>query len=465
MAEPDRHSLPIRRLLIMACVMTVGIAGLWMLIDHVSNVDVNDPTPPPPELTAASPAVDTTSTATPADDGAVPPRAGSLPDLLRYAPDRLADESLPLTDVGRYADIEGWMASRGIPVSGIVSGIVPGAPDDPALRAWQAELANLALPTSLAERALDPEWRQSYGFDLTHVHQVLVVGQAPDYVMILRGRFDPTQLQDAWVSSGYQAVEAEGTTIWTLFPGDTIDLSDPASRPAMGMLNNVVLLEDGTLVAAAKLPRLQSLLRVVNGTAPSLAENASIASLFGQTTDSEDMVSAVISRGSLLESLPRDLPRPAAGTRPPDGSIAGSLRTGVTGAALDVQMPEVDLVLFGILPPFSGDVAASPVAETPGSRADPHVRLVLTFDDIDDARIARQVIERRLHGYLSPVTGGAYGQRFGSPLGRVVDAPGDPALVEVAATLPRGANDWLSILGDRDMGFAFWLGPSASRDD
>lgn len=441
--------------------MAVGIAGLWLLIDRFSNVDVNDPTPPPPGPTAASPAVDTTSTATPADDGAVPPRAGSLPDLLRYAPDRLADDSLPLTDVGRYADIGGWMASRGIPVSGIV----PGAPDDPALRAWQAELANLALPTSLAERALEPEWRQSYGFDLTQVHQVLVVGQAPDYVMILRGGFDPTQLQDAWVSSGYQAVEAEGTTIWTLFPGDTIDLSDPASRPAMGMLNNVVLLEDGTLVTAAKLPRLQSLLRVVNGTAPSLAENASVASLFGQATDSEDMVSAVISRGSLLESLPRDLPRPVARTRPPDGSVAGALRTGVADAALDVQMPEVDLVLFGLLLPSPGDVAASPMAETPRSRTDSQVRLVLTFDDIDDARIARQVIERRLHGHLSPVTGGAYGQRYGSLRVRVLDAPGDPALVEVGATLPRGANDWLAILSDRDVGFAFWLGPDVSRDD
>jgi len=467
MAEPDRakpehRPLPIRRLLVMACVMAVGIAGLWMVIDRFSNVDVNDPTPPPASGSpVASPTVPASMIATPGDDGVFAPPAGSLPDLLRYAPDRLADDSLPLTDVGRYADIQAWMASRGLDAPSAPDGLA--APRDPELAVWRAELDNLALPTSLADRGLDPEWERSYGFRLTQVHQVLIVGQAPDYVMIVRGAFDPAGLHDAWVSSGYQAVEVEGTTIWTLFPGDTIDLSDTASRPAMGMLNNVVLLEDGTLVAAAKLPRLQSALRVVNGSASSLADNASIASLVGPGTGSEDLVSAVISRGSLLESLPADLPSPRAKTRGPDILSGQSFPTMVSSAVLAAQMPRVELVMIGVSLPASRVSDATPVANAPGP--DPHLRLMFSFDDIDDGRIAQRVIEQRFNAYLSPVTGGAYRERFGSARVRVLDAAGDPAIVEIEASLPRGVADWLAILSERDIGFAFWLGPEASRDD
>jgi hypothetical protein len=48
----------------------------------------------------------------------------------------------------------------------------------------------------------------------------------------------------------------------------------------------------------------------------------------------------------------------------------------------------------------------------------------------------------------------------------LLDHPlGDPAIVEIEASLPRGVADWLAILSERDIGFAFWLGPEASRDD
>jgi len=456
--SPEHQPLAIRRLLLMLCVMTVGIAGLWMLIDRFSNVDVNDPLPPlAGGSPVATPVAEAGAIATPGEDGINPPRAGSLPDLLRYAPDRLADDSLPLTDVARYADLQAWTASRGLAT---LNGLT-----DSSLPAWSAELDSLAIPTSLADRGLDPAWDQSYGFNLTQVHQVLIVGQAPDYVMMLRGGFDPARLQDAWVSSGYQAVEVEGTTIWTLFPGDTIDLSDTASRPAMGMLNNIVLLDDGTLVSAAKLPRLQSVLRVLNGSASSLADNPSVASLIGPATDSEDLVSAVISRGSLLESLAPDLPPPIVETRTSDGSIDRSLTTMAQDAALSARMPRVDLMIIGILLPVPQGAGTTPFADAPLPKPDPQLRLMLSFDDIDVARIAQRVIEQRFNQHLSPVTGAPYGDRYGAAWNRLLDAPGDPAVVEIGATLSRGAADWLAILSDRDVGFAFWLGQGASRDD
>ena len=424
-----------------------------MLIDRFSDVDMETPTPPP---ATESPI------ATPDGDGTLPPRAGSLANLLGYVPDLLADDSLPLTDVARYADIGQWMTARGLVVP-----VTPGSSDtleEAAIAAWRAEFASLALTTTIAEHGIDPAWREAYGFDLTQVHQVLVAGQAPDYVTILRGGFDRSALYDAWVASGYQAVEVEGTTIWTLFPGDTIDLSDPASRPAMGMLNNVVLLDDGTLIGAAKLPRLQSALRVANGTASSLADNAMVATLIGPATNSGNLVSAVISKGGLFQALPSDVPE-SAEPRPAQASLGQILLATARAAMLAAEMPEVALVLTGIASPAPGIRYATPVSGTaPAVQAHP-MRLILSFDDLDAARRARRVIEKRLGEHRSPVTGAAYGERFGPPRVRVLDVPGDPALVMIDATLLRGTSDWLVMLAERDAGFAFWLDPDIADDD
>ncbi|MEJ7902423.1 MAG: hypothetical protein WKF63_11300, partial [Thermomicrobiales bacterium] len=273
--QPSRHAFPWLRIVGIVAVMAIVVSALWVGIRQVDDTDVGnlDPTTALSSPEASSPGTPPPATppdpATPeGDDGPVWP-TGSLPDLLDYAPDRLADDSLPLNDIARYANIAGWMSAHGV--------TTPASLADPALPEWEVELDNLAIPPSLRERGLDPVWQTTYGFNLTQVGQVLSIGQAPDYVMILRGPFDPEVLQTAWVSSGYQAVEVGGQTIWSLFPGDTIDLSAQESRPAMGSLNNVVMLDDGTLVAAAKTSRLGSVLDVVNGEAPSIAENNDIA--------------------------------------------------------------------------------------------------------------------------------------------------------------------------------------------
>src|SRR5699024_7550335 len=121
-----------------------------------------------------------------------------------------------------------------------------------------------------------------------------------DFVIIMRGDFDGDALHAAWVQSGYQAVRTHGYTIWSLFPGDAVDLSAPASRPALGNMNNVVLLDDGTLIATSRLSRMEETLRVVRGDAPSLARNPAIASLRAPGAGAEQLASAVIFKGTVL---------------------------------------------------------------------------------------------------------------------------------------------------------------------
>ncbi len=429
--------------------MAIVVSALWIVIRQVDDTDVGNLDPPiaPASPVASPPGTPPPSTPPPATPpaGSTPVGEngpdwieGSLPDLLTLAPDRLADDSLPLNDVARYANIAGWMAARDVPT--------PGSLVDPGVTSWEAELDSLAIPLSLQERGLDPAWQSTYGFNLTQVEQVLIIGQAPDYVMILRGSFDPQILQSAWVASGYQAIELDGVTVWSLFPGDTIDLSAQESRPAMGTLNNVVLLDDGTLVAAAKLTRLGSTLDVVNGNAPSLAENDDIAALLLPETGTEGLVSAVISKGTLLQAtmttLPAALPVPSSSPEP------GSIATPEAGDA----MPEVNIVLLGIPLP-SSPAAATPVT---GGETVAGLTMLMVLDDVADALVADEMVTSRLQRDSSPVTGEPYTSRIGGSRVTVLDGD-DRAIVILAGTLTAGSAGWLDILASRDLGFAFWL--------
>ncbi len=446
MNTPDprsRHALPWIRIASIVVVMAIVVSALWIVIRQVDDTDVGnlEPTAGTASSLASPPALSGPATppssSTPEDEDEPEWVEGSLPDLLTQAPDRLADDSLPLNVIAHYSNVEGWMAARGV--------AAPVSLDDPALPRWEAELDNLALPLSLRERGLDPAWQDAYGFNLTQVEQVLIVGQAPDYVMILQGAFDADVLQAAWVASGYQAVEVEGTTVWSLLPGDTIDLSVQASRPAMGTLNNVVLMEDGTLVAAAKTSRIGSTLEVLNGNVPSLAENDDIAALWLPEVGAEGLASAVISKGSLLQATQATMPGDAP--VPPSSPEPGSIASPEAGD----RMPEVTIVLLGIPLP------ESPVTATPATSDSVNgLTLLMVLDDVADALVADELITLRLPHDSSPITGEPYTSRIQEPQVAVLDGD-DRAVVMVTGTLANGSADWLEILDSRDLGFASWL--------
>lgn len=461
-----------RRLIAIFLVMTIVVASLWTLIERLSDDGVLDD-PAVTATTIAEPAPRETpildDDGTPNADGADPPRLGSLPDLLRYAPDRLGAGGFPLTDIGHYADISAWMDQAGV--------AAPAGLDDPALATWEAQLADLAIPSSLGERGLDPIWQATYGFSLLDLDQVLSVGHAPDYIFIMRGAFDAEAMRDAWVRSGYQSVEVEGTTIWSLYPEDAIDLSSLASRPSMGALNNVTLLPDGTLVTAARISRMEFALEAIGGSSPSLAENRDVAPLLETGNDAERFMSAIVARGELLRVLPSGLPRSRA-TPAPDRARS------ITDQALDhaaaarelVRMPEIDLLVIGIVPADdvagaggATDAAARPAGDmaagTPVLVPPMLFRMILSTDDLDAGRNARDAITRRLAENVSPVTGTSYLERFGTPRIVVREVPGDRAAVTIDASLWRGAGDWLRIVEDRDLGFAMWIGPADGSGD
>lgn len=370
---------------------------------------------PTPEIATTEP----TLQATPATPGVTfnpepPPEPGTILHLLTYAPDRLADDSIPLGEIAQYADIQRWMASQGIEK--------PSGPEDPGWNDWLIALNSLALPEVLATRGTDPVWQQTYGFGLSDVHQVLAVGSAPDLVLILRGDFDPENMSATWAENGYQAVRVDQVTYWTLNPGGALDLSAPASRPALGNMNNLVLLDDGTLIATARADRLEQTLQTISDSEPSMAQNIQIESLLSPGIDPQRLVTAVILQGSVLEESLATPVALAVGTPAASNPRAGLLLTGL-------EISDANR---------------------------PRMVIVAVFESIDDGLLANQMAIRQLSFGTSDATGAPYADQLHVETSRVVMSQHDDSLLIIVAKPLHGLEDWLRMTDQRDFGFLSW---------
>ncbi len=398
--------------------IVLAIAIIAAVLNWVLQSDQGplEPSPEPTGQPTIGPTL-TPATATPtATFDPVPPLLpGSLEYMLGYAPDRLADDSLPLSDIAQYADIQRWMAARGVPI--------PTGPNDPAWDDWHTELRALAIPEVFATRGTDDVWIDTYGFGLHQVHQLLAVGSAPDFVMVMRGDFDAEVLSTAWAESGYQAVRVNGVTYWSLNPGGSVDLSAPASRPALGNMNNVVLLEDGTLIATSRSSRLEQTIRTIQDSEASLVENPAIQALLAPGTQPESFVTAVLLKGSVLEAL-------------------------VTSAVIEpastpvVEAPQADLLIAGL--------------QLTGNDPD-SVRMVLgtSFDSADTATVAYVRANRELASGTSGITGLPYRLRV-QPVSMRVLATTDGSLLVVHLNPLMGTTDWRQVIEQRDLGYLMW---------
>lgn len=399
---------------VLAALVTVVVVINWVL---QSDQGPLEPSPEPTSLPTLGPTQGpVTATPTSAFDPAPPPEPGSLLHMLGYAPDRLADDSLPLSDVAQYADIQRWMASRGIET--------PTDPFDPSWDAWQSELSALALPEVLATRGTDNSWISTYGFGLHDVHQVLTVGSAPDYVMVIRGNFNADVLATTWADSGYQAVRVDNVTYWSLYPGDSVDLSAPASRPALGNMNNLTVLEDGTLIATSRSSRMEQTIRTVQEDEPSLAQNPEIQALLPAGTEPETFVTALILKGSVLE--------PPAGT-----PIAMPMGTPIA------QNQQAQVLVAGVQLRDDGPDK-------------PRMVLVARYDSPEAATTAYSRVSYELSSGTSSITQRPYLERVHPAAMRVLATIDGGSLLFLNLDLKTDISDWLLIIEERDLGYIMW---------
>lgn len=403
--------------------LIIGIVLALLVVAVVINLVLEsdqgplEPTPQPTEMPTQNPTqVATPSTPGPTFEAEPEPEPGSLLQMMTYAPDRLADDSLPLSDIARYADIERWMKLQGVEI--------PTGPSDPGWDLWQAQLPALALPEVLSTRGTDDIWIDTYGFGLHDVNQVLAVGSAPDYVIVMRGNFDPDALNATWAENGYQAVRVDNVTYWSLYPGDSVDLSAPASRPALGNMNNLVLLEDGTLIATSRSGRMEQTIRTIAGENPTLADNAQITSLLTSGTSPENLLTAVVLKGNVLEEV-------TVGTPP------------LTTATPTVELPQASIMLAGL-------------QYAPDSAGRTDLVIVAVYDSAEGAVRAEQRVYQQLGVGNSDVTGEPYAERV-TPIAMRVIASHDGAQLLLIQLAPvNGHADWLQILEERDFGYLMW---------
>ncbi|MGH2559077.1 MAG: hypothetical protein ACRDJH_08435 [Thermomicrobiales bacterium] len=369
-----RSSLTRRALLAGTALTAVTLQGA-----HAQEGTPDRPPPVPPQ-------------ATPTGDAA----AGSVfAEMLALAPDVSALPEQPL-QIAEFGDIPAQVAAVGQDQ--------PESGDDPAFEGWIPAIQWITLPPDVRSRGLLPEFRELFGFDLFQVDQGLTVGEPPETITYLRGRFDETELRSAWTGAGYQELDEGGATVFLLAAEPEFDIATPVHQMVAGRFNNATILADGTIIFAASLDLVREALAVANGQSPSLAENDQVAALL--STADHPLAAAIILDGQALQSEavfndPRLSPEAVA-------QVEDEL-------AQSGEMPPPRLALFGITPggPIPPPLNENYPEATPTAMDNPAVWVIrLLMASPAAAETAAETIPNRIATLGSLAMGRPYAEMF-----------------------------------------------------
>ena len=208
---------------------------------------------------------------------------------------RLPDRPLGLDGaMVTYADVAGQTAALGVDAP-------RGTGDEEGGQRWIAAVLPLTLPQATSQHWAQPEWRETFGFDLYQIEQAVEYGAPPFGLTVLRGTFDPAELRAAWARGGYQPIDLGAGEAYAVREDFEIDFSDPGSRMALGYLNVVAIADDGTLIFGSTRDGVRQALAATAGTEPSFAGRADVAPLLRAAPP--DLVSALLVDGELLRAV------------------------------------------------------------------------------------------------------------------------------------------------------------------
>ena len=336
--------------------------------------------------------------------------------MLAMAPDSPASQF----QLATYVNVAAQLAALGVePLTGM---------EDARVREWIRGVSLLPMTAPGAEHALNEGWRATFGFDYVQIDQMLVVGEPPDQITLLRGRFDVAEIRAAWRANGYQAVDVNGVTVASLAEEREFDLKTDVGRLSLGALNNMVLLDDGTLVLAPTLAGLTSVLDVVAGKRPPLGERSGVARLIDAVD--ANLVAATIVTGNALRGpgIPEAVFDAGAGGLTDAARNELATRVANEGASDGSAMPPVAFALLGATaggplpsaPPSSDEPTATPAASDDVPMMRGVVALLLA--NAEAVATAIPVVERRLTEGVSMFSRVPYAELFpGSTVGVTAD--------------------------------------------
>ncbi len=374
---------------------------------------------------------------------AAPASADSLTELLRFVPALVLGALDDAGALATFADSAAQLAA--------VDVAVPASRDDPGFGRWVAATSGLALADTL-QYAFGPEWREAFGWDGFAVDRSLQLGQPPATVTIRQGQFDRGAIDAALSAQGYATVEIPGAAVvWSRSPEPDFDLSSDVGRLALGSMNTVALLPDGTMVTGGVLAGVSEVVATATGGGATLADEAAVQHLLAAQTP--PLVTAMLVPGSALAGgVDPRIFLPGAGTPMPDlDEVAATV---ATEAAARAAMPPVLLALLG-------RTAGGPLRSLSTGLATPAApagtplaltRFALLLASPKAAEQAVPVIEERLASGVSTASGMPWSELMRG--WRVVAIPDAPVVVvEVEADNP---TLWYSLLFQRDLGFLAW---------
>jgi hypothetical protein len=321
--------------------------------------------------------------------------------------------------------------------------------------AWFAATQGLALPANGLKMATD-NWKEIFGFDLYDVDQAVEFSAPPNVVTIMRGRFDEAALIQAWEQQGYQPVEFQGTTYYSVADDFEIDVSSPRSQLALASMNKLALIDGEYLVASSAQSGVEGVIQARDGTRPSMADDIAIAPLV--RTIPSDLVSAVIVAGSAFAGGfdPASILDMEGTPGPPDvDAIATQI------AEAEEEARRMPIVAAGLLGMTAGRTTLSAGEATPAATpaTAPTAKLIaaVTTTSPTDAEAAAAVIDDRLANQAAPEQAGgrSYADLF--PERTVSAVPGEPVVIAELTPGPETSPSiLLNLLFSRGLTFLAW---------
>jgi hypothetical protein len=362
--------------------------------------------------------------------GATPTAKGpagplGLAGMLALVPANVPQNSI----IASYGNIAAQLETMGLPT------LKPT--DANAAEIWATALPMIQLRSLIFTNALNPQWSQLFGFNALQVDEGIELGEPPDTFSILRGRFDQSAIAAALTHSGYQKIATAGKDVYSLHKDDSFDFSSPVSVLALNTMNNVGILSDDTIVVAATLDLVNSIIGGPHDASASLAKQNDVTQVLAAVP--ADLQTAVLVQGSSL------------------GSGGGATPTANPSPASGSALPAIKLALFAatVGGPLLNQAAITTPIPVTANAPTAEGAIALLFGDGADAVAAAQVIGNRFASGTSELTKEPYDSYFSDA---TVTATPDSPLVTMNLGPSQGGSVAVlfQMLYQRDLGFLAW---------
>jgi hypothetical protein len=248
---------------------------------------------------------------------------------------------------------------------------------------WANGMFNVTLPSTFRNYGFMDGFSSMTGFEIGQVFSGVELGEPPDVITMIRGAFDLEAIRAAQRAVGYQEIDIDGHTVYSLAEDYSLSPDNPVQRWALSRLNNSAVLDDGTLVYTPA----RALMRAVLAPTATLDTLLPVQQALGGL-DAPLITAMLLGPGAFVPALPLDqLLQPQT-----EDEIADFI------LAMQDQTP-APVVLTGIVGSTAGGPLPSPGEDiTPVAAGAPKsvTKMSLVYLTPDEAGAAVEQIENRL---------------------------------------------------------------------